>query len=162
MPIYPFRCEIVNKVREHPIVILSGSTGCGKVSKYFFFFFLIINLFLQSTQVPQYIYEDCTARGEQCNILVSQPRKIAAITIAQRVAQENGTRIGEEIGYQVALNKVADLSEDLSTAITFCTTGVILAKVIQRKSMASYSHIILDEVHERSKLITSIVEEKLY
>lgn len=101
--------------------------------------------------MPQYIYEDYTKRHEHCNILVSQPRKIAAITVAQRVALERGATIGEEIGYQVALNKLMNESEETSTAITYCTTGVILAKLIQRKNMTAYTHIILDEVHERSK-----------
>lgn len=143
MPIYQYRDEIISNVREHSVSIISGSTGCGK-----------------STQVPQYIYEDCTKRREPCNILVSQPRKIAAITVAQRVALERGVTVGEEIGYQVALNKLTCESEDVSTAITYCTTGVILAKLIQRKNMNAFSHIILDEVHERSKFFFFNLKKK--
>jgi ATP-dependent RNA helicase TDRD9 len=110
-----------------------------------------MSLYFQSTQVPQYILNDCNRQNKACNILVSQPRKIAAITIAQRVSLERNTRVGEEIGYQVGLDKLANDSEDAVTSITYCTTGVILAKLIHRKTMSAFSHIILDEVHERCK-----------
>ena len=113
--------------------MISGPTGCGK-----------------STQVPQYIFDDCNAHRESVNILISQPRKIAAITLAQRVAHERDMPVGTVVGYQVGLNKCINLTEE-STQMTFCTTGVILQKLIKMKSCAQYSHIILDEVHERGK-----------
>ncbi|CAG9798816.1 unnamed protein product [Chironomus riparius] len=131
LPIYRYRDEIIRNVRSNPILMISGPTGCGK-----------------STQVPQYIFDDCKARHQDAKILISQPRKIAAITLAQRVAHERGMTLGTVVGYQVGLNKCIDLTEE-STEMTFCTTGVILQKLIKMKSCAQYTHIILDEVHER-------------
>lgn len=102
-------------------------------------------------------------RGEQCNILIAQPRKIAAITIAQRVASERNVELGNEVGYQVALNKVVGReSDEVKTIITYCTTGVILAKLIMSKSMSAFTHIILDEIHERSNIIMVINLIKFY
>lgn len=71
------------------------------------------------------------------------------MTIAQRVSEERKTTLGHEIGYQVGLDKNSDLVEDEKSRIVYCTTGVILQRLIQEKSMKRYSHIILDEVHER-------------
>jgi len=96
---------------------------------------------------------------------VSQPRKIAAITIAQRVANERDSIVGKQIGYQVGLSKAStsmvpdrandsdgeslDIDDTDVTQILYCTTGVILQKLIASKSMSHYTHIILDEVHDR-------------
>lgn len=80
---------------------------------------------------------------------MSQPRKIAAITLAQRVAEERGSAIGGEIGFQVGLNKSWTKSDENATKVLFCTTGVVLNKLASMKSLARYSHIIIDEVHER-------------
>lgn len=80
---------------------------------------------------------------------MSQPRKIAAVTIAQRVANERKTSLGVEIGYQVGLDKKSDMSGDERSKIVFCTTGVILQRLVHEQSMKRYSHIIIDEVHER-------------
>lgn len=104
----------------------------------------------QSTQVPQYILDNWKQRKQECNIIVSQPRKIAAITIAQRVANERKSDIGHEVGYQVGLSKKADVMNDArNTKILYCTTGVILERLLHEKNMSRYTHIILDEVHER-------------
>lgn len=98
----------------------------------------------QTTQVPQFILADAAKHGKTCNILVSQPRKIAAITIATRVASELNVELGETVGFQVALHKKMETKPNESRLL-FCTTGVILQKLIQEKSMAAYTHIILDE-----------------
>jgi ATP-dependent RNA helicase TDRD9 len=117
----------------------------------------------KTTQVPQYIYDNWKAQTSEnqselgdCNILVSQPRKIAAITIAQRVADERKSRIGDLVGYQVGLKRELDKGLDVNkfdnkdrTKILFCTTGVILQRLIHERSMQRYSHIIIDEIHER-------------
>ena len=80
---------------------------------------------------------------------MSQPRKIAAITIAQRVAEERSSTLGDLVGYQVGLNKEMDKSEAGRTKILFCTTGVILQRLVHESTMSRYSHIIIDEIHER-------------
>lgn len=114
-------------------MMISGPTGCGK-----------------STQVPQYIFDDPLKVHQNMNILISQPRKIAAVTLAQRVAQERNESLGKLVGYQVGLDRCINLDEEI-TQITFCTTGIILQKLLKQKSLARYTHIILDEVHERGK-----------
>ena len=152
LPIYKHRHEIIDKINNNPVVVLTGkifylfqilsdkltigfllgSTGCGK-----------------STQIPQYIIDDANERNEPCRIIVTQPRKIAAITIAQRVAKERNCELGTMVGYQVGLNKKVNESENIETKLLFCTTGVILSKLVLAKEMNKYTHIILDEVHER-------------
>lgn len=89
LPIYKYRHEIIDKINNNPVVVLTGSTGCGK-----------------STQIPQYIMDDATHRKVPCNIIVTQPRKIAAITIAQRVAKERKCELGTLVGYQVSLDEL--------------------------------------------------------
>lgn len=75
--------------------------------------------------------------------------RIAAQTNAQRVCKERGWQIGTVVGYQVGSDQQANCSED--TRILYCTTGVLLEKLIHAKSLYHYTHIILDEVHERTK-----------
>uniref|UniRef100_A0A182P258 Probable ATP-dependent RNA helicase spindle-E n=1 Tax=Anopheles epiroticus TaxID=199890 RepID=A0A182P258_9DIPT len=120
--------DIVKAINEHPVVVLQGMTGCGK-----------------TTQVPQYILEDAYNRKEWCNIVVTQPRKIAATSIARRVAKERSCEVGTLVGFKVGLKEM--ISED--TRLTYVTTGVLLNKIVSTKSISCYTHIILDEVHER-------------
>lgn len=128
--IHQFRAKILQTISENPVTIIKGETGCGK-----------------STQVPQFILDECTARGEQCQILVTQPRRIAAKLVAERVARERRSQTGTQVGYQIGLEKL--VSEN--TQLLFCTTGVALKKLINAKTMEHYTHIILDEVHERDE-----------
>jgi ATP-dependent RNA helicase TDRD9 len=111
--------------------------------------------------VPQFILDDAIAKGQTCNIIISQPRKIAAITVARRVASERQCNLGQLVGYQVGLDKKRD--EDYKgNRLMFCTTGVILQKMIQEKSMVNYTHVILDEIHEREidmDLLITVVRE---
>lgn len=152
LPIFACRENILDKIYCNTVVVLQGSTGCGK-----------------TTQVPQYILDDARARGKYCNIVVAQPRRwiliflffsirfkwilflrrIAAQTNAQRVCNERGWEMGTVVGYQVGSDQQAHCGDD--TRILYCTTGVLLEKLIHAKSLYSYTHIILDEVHERTK-----------
>lgn len=78
---------------------------------------------------------------------MTQPRRIAARSIAARVCSEQKWELGTVVGYQVGLKTVS--SED--TRVLFCTTGVLLEKLVRSKQMSEYTHIILDEVHERDQ-----------
>lgn len=89
--------------------------------------------------------EEAADNNVHCNVVVTQPRRIAAISIAHRVAEERDWKIGGIVGYQVGLDKVA--SDD--TRLTYMTTGVLLQQLIARKSLGGWTHIIVDEVHER-------------
>ena len=115
----------------HQISILSGPTGCGK-----------------STQVPQYILDQHAREKKMVNIIVTQPRKIAASSLAKRVCQERDWRLGGLVGYQVGLDK-ENKSQD--TRLLYVTTGVLKKQIIERKHLNNWSHIILDEVHEREE-----------
>ncbi|XP_052896489.1 probable ATP-dependent RNA helicase spindle-E [Anopheles moucheti] len=120
--------QILKTIRENPVVVIQGATGCGK-----------------TTQVPQYLLEDAFKRKEWCNIIVTQPRKIAATSIARRVAEERSCELGSLVGFKVGLKE--KLGED--TRLLYVTTGVLLNSLISSKSLSQYTHIILDEVHER-------------
>ncbi|VVD01565.1 unnamed protein product [Leptidea sinapis] len=121
---------IVRKLNAYPVIIIEGPTGCGK-----------------TTQVPQWILDDCYNNRRPCKIIVTQPRKIAAISISKRVAQERGWNVGGVVGYQIALeNKTSS-----DTLIQYVTTGVLLQKLVNAKTMNEYTHVIIDEVHERGQ-----------
>ncbi|XP_053984134.1 probable ATP-dependent RNA helicase spindle-E [Hylaeus volcanicus] len=122
--------EIVSMIETNSVVVIQGPTGCGK-----------------TTQVPQYILESCYKKRQHCNIIVTQPRRIAAISIARRVCLERDWPLGTLVGYQVGL--INETCHD--TRLTYCTTGVLLHKLINEKNMLHYTHVVLDEVHERDQ-----------
>lgn len=118
---------------EHSrVLLIEGDTGCGK-----------------STQVPQFILDSYARDGKatDCNILVSQPRKISAISLADRVAHERGEILRDVVGYQVRLEN--ETPNELGR-ILYCTTGILLKKLQCTPNLKGCSHVILDEAHERS------------
>ncbi|XP_017031541.1 probable ATP-dependent RNA helicase spindle-E [Drosophila kikkawai] len=130
LPIYAKREEIITAINANPVVILKGETGCGK-----------------TTQVPQYILDEGFRTGQYCNIVVTQPRRIAAISIANRVCEERQWQPRTVCSYQVGLHR--ETGED--TRLLYCTTGVLLNILIHNKTLTHYTHIVLDEVHERDQ-----------
>ena len=122
LPIYSFKNEIMENIEKNRVIIISGNTGCGK-----------------STQVPQYIYHSNTKN----TILMTQPRRIAAVSISKRLAEEMGEKVGEKIGFHVSMNP--NFCKD--TRILVETTGIFMEELIHKNM--DFSHIILDEVHER-------------
>jgi HrpA-like RNA helicase len=130
LPAHAARLEIVTTVSRNAVVVVSGETGCGK-----------------TTQVPQFILDDAIERGAgaACNIVCTQPRRISAIGVAERVASERAQRVGEQCGYQVRLDRMASDR----TQLLFCTTGILLRRLQNDPTLKGVSHIIMDEVHER-------------
>ncbi|KAK9501254.1 hypothetical protein O3M35_011997 [Rhynocoris fuscipes] len=126
--IHTYKEKIMNEIEQNQVVIIKGQTGCGK-----------------TTQVPQYILDSCREDNVHCNIVVTQPRRIAAISVARRVCQERGWDLGTLVGYQVALDR--QTSED--TRLLYCTAGVLLQILIGKQQLSNYTHIIIDEIHER-------------
>mmetsp|Transcript_75920 Transcript_75920/g.165608 ORF Transcript_75920/g.165608 Transcript_75920/m.165608 type:complete len:1381 (-) Transcript_75920:60-4202(-) len=133
LPIYAHKEAILQHIREHRITHIQGETGCGK-----------------STQVPKYIMEEAEnlrKSGQSdgvTKIVVTQPRRMAAITLARRVASELGEEIGNTVGYKISGDSVAG-------KLCFVTTGFLLQVLVnQPEEFATYTHVILDEVHERS------------
>ncbi|CAL8099647.1 unnamed protein product [Orchesella dallaii] len=122
------RGKILSHLAENQVMIIEGFTGCGK-----------------TTQVPQFILDDSVLNQQSCRIVVTQPRRIAAISVANRVGAERHWGVGGLVGYQVGMDK--RVSED--TRLTYMTTGVLLQLLIARKSLSEWTHIIIDEVHER-------------
>ncbi|KAM4886653.1 putative ATP-dependent RNA helicase DHX40 isoform 4-T4 [Sylvia borin] len=127
LPIRRSRRELVEAVRERPFLIVTGETGSGK-----------------STQLPKYLYEAGLAKHGA--IGVTQPRRVATVSVAQRVAEEMGCDLGALVGYQVRFDDCT--SED--TAIRYMTDGCLLRQILADPLLSKYSVIILDEAHERS------------
>ncbi|KAI9577311.1 hypothetical protein GQX74_013020 [Glossina fuscipes] len=107
----------------------------------------IIDAIRKNPVVPQYILDEAYRRREYCRIICTQPRRIAAMSIAKRVCSERKWEEGSVVGYQVGLH--ANISDD--THLLYCTTGVLLQKLIREKTLFPYTHVILDEVHERDQ-----------
>lgn len=124
--------EVLTAIRNNQVVLISGETGCGK-----------------TTQIPQFILDDYIqkSKGGHCQIVCTQPRRLAAIGVASRVSEEQGDReIGESVGYQIRLqSKVSKL-----TSLTFVTTGILLRRLHGDPDLSGISHVIVDEVHERN------------
>jgi len=129
LPVYRFRNEIIDTINQNQMTIITGETGCGK-----------------TTQVPQYILEYHQSVNRTCAIIVAEPRRIAAVTMANRISFERGEQTGQTVGFQIRLE--SKLSP--KTLLTFCTNGVLVRTLISSKSvLKSISHILIDEVHER-------------
>lgn len=136
LPIMQGAKDLVDIIQSNEVTIIMAATGSGK-----------------TTQVPQIILDHYIERGEgaRCNVLCTQPRRLAAMSVSERIADERGQSLGEEVGYQVRFD--LKLPEPEGT-ITFCTTGIFLRKMQnftgdQAKDLDHISHIVIDEVHER-------------
>ncbi|XP_061087856.1 ATP-dependent RNA helicase TDRD9 [Conger conger] len=130
LPITKYRQELISLIENNSVVIIRGATGSGK-----------------TTQLPQFILDYYTEKDTPCNVVVTQPRKIGASSIARWVARERKCTLGSLVGYQVGLEKVATEH----TRLLYMTTGVLLQKLVRAKSLTEFSHIFIDEVHERSE-----------
>ncbi|XP_076772317.1 ATP-dependent RNA helicase DHX29 isoform X2 [Arvicanthis niloticus] len=137
LPVFKHRDSIVETLKRHRVVVVAGETGSGK-----------------STQVPHFLLEDLLLNecgAQKCNIVCTQPRRISAVSLASRVCEELGCDGGPGgrnslCGYQIRMESRA--SE--STRLLYCTTGVLLRKLQEDGLLADVSHVIVDEVHERS------------
>ncbi|KAH7715744.1 Pre-mRNA splicing factor ATP-dependent RNA helicase PRP22 [Aphelenchoides avenae] len=134
LPIYRYRAQIINTMYNSQVVILRGGTGSGK-----------------TTQLVQYILEETRTlalQGQNIQGLIgcTQPRVIATMASARRVAQELGCRVGEEVGYRVRF----DNSSSDRTRIVFLTDGILVQELLGDPLLTKYSFIILDEAHVRS------------
>jgi ATP-dependent helicase HrpA len=127
LPITAKKDEIVQAIRRHPVVIISGETGCGK-----------------STQIPKMCIE--AGRGLRGKIACTQPRRIAAVTIAQRVAEELGEPVGRSVGYKIRF----DDRTPRDAWIKVLTDGMLLAETQGDPRLFEYDTLIIDEAHERS------------
>lgn len=107
----------------------------------------MINNFLgKTTQICQYILEDyiLSGQGAWCNVCITQPRRISAVSVSERVSTEKCEQIGQSIGYSVRFESVLPRPYG---SVLFCTVGVLLKKL--ENGLRGVSHVIVDEIHER-------------
>lgn len=152
LPVYDYKQQILELVEANQVVVISGDTGCGK-----------------STQIPQFLLDDAIAKGSINNtrIICTQPRRLSAISLAERVAKERpqGSGNAQEVGHAIRFD--SSFSADKSKLI-FCTTGTLLKWLNNDPLALGFSHLILDEVHERDQftdfllilLKTSILKQR--
>ena len=134
LPITERRDELLAAIRDHQVVIVAGETGSGK-----------------STQLPKLCLE--AGRGVDGMIGHTQPRRVAARTIAERVADELGSKLGDDVGYTVRFtDQVSD-----ATLVKVMTDGILLAEIQRDRMLRRYDTLIIDEAHERSLNIDFIL-----
>lgn len=135
LPMSQYSSKVLEMVSSNVYSIVVGATGSGK-----------------TTQVPQIILDDAIRRSEggDCNIICTQPRRLATSSVAQRVATERGERLGMSVGYQVRGD--SNLPRP-GGSITYCTTGILLERLKWNADdvIDNVSHLVIDEVHERDK-----------
>ncbi|KAK6469605.1 pre-mRNA-splicing factor ATP-dependent RNA helicase DHX16-like [Huso huso] len=128
LPVFPFRQDLLAGIEEHQVLIIEGETGSGK-----------------TTQIPQYLVEEgYTENGMK--IGCTQPRRVAAMSVAARVAQEMGVKLGNEVGYSI---RFEDCTSE-RTVLKYMTDGMLLREFMTEPDLASYSVVVIDEAHERT------------
>ena len=135
LPVWSFKQELLGVIESNQVVIVCGETGCGK-----------------STQVPAFILENELSNGRDCKIYCTEPRRISAISLARRVSEELGERksdVGTSkslVGYAIRLESQITAS----TRLVYATTGIVMRMLERGGDLEEVSHIIIDEVHERT------------
>ncbi|KAM3875184.1 ATP-dependent DNA/RNA helicase DHX36 [Diretmus argenteus] len=148
LPSYRKREELVELINSNRVLVVSGETGCGK-----------------TTQVTQFILDDHINRGmgSLCRVVCTQPRRISAISVAERVSSERAEPVGDgkSCGYQIRLQSRLPRKQG---SVLYCTTGIILQWLRSDSLLSSISHLVLDEIHERnmqSDVLLVIVKDLL-
>ena len=131
LPIFQHKDEILRYVNKNQVTVIIGETGSGK-----------------STQIPQFLMP--TNRKQ---IAVTQPRRVAAASLAARVSEEYGCRLGQEVGYQVRFSNV---THPHKTKLKYLTDGMLLREIMLDGNLNKYSTIIIDEAHERT-ILTDLI-----
>ena len=134
LPVSQRKDEIAEAIRDHQVVVIAGETGSGK-----------------TTQIPKICLE--LGRGVDGQIGHTQPRRLAARTVAERIAEELGSSLGETVGYQV---RFTDVSAD-GTLVKLMTDGILLNEIARDRELRRYDTLIIDEAHERSLNIDFIL-----
>ncbi|KAJ0000546.1 hypothetical protein NQD34_012388 [Periophthalmus magnuspinnatus] len=128
LPIFPYREDLLRAITQHQILVIEGETGSGK-----------------TTQIPQYLMEDGYTKGGM-KIGCTQPRRVAAMSVAARVAEETSVKLGNEVGYSI---RFEDCTSE-RTVLKYMTDGMLLREFLTEPDLASYSVVIIDEAHERT------------
>lgn len=128
LPIYPFKEALIEAVKDHQVLIIEGETGSGK-----------------TTQIPQFLHEAGFTENK-LKIGCTQPRRVAAMSVAARVAEEMNYKLGNEVGYSI---RFEDCTSE-RTIVKYMTDGMLLREFLSEPDLASYSVMIVDEAHERT------------
>ena len=128
LPVYGFREEILSAIHDHQILIIVGETGSGK-----------------TTQIPQYLHEAGYTK-DGLKVGCTQPRRVAAMSVAARVADEMGVKVGNEVGYAI---RFEDATSD-KTVLKYMTDGMLLRELLAEPDLQAYSALMIDEAHERT------------
>ncbi|XP_073030341.1 DExH-box ATP-dependent RNA helicase DExH3 isoform X1 [Primulina eburnea] len=130
LPTFREKERLLQAIARNQVIVISGETGCGK-----------------TTQLPQYILESEveSGRGAFCNIICTQPRRISAMAVAERVSAERGEPLGETVGFKVRLEG----KKSKNTHLLFCTSGILLRRLLSDRNLADVTHVFVDEIHER-------------
>ncbi|XP_054266470.1 ATP-dependent DNA/RNA helicase DHX36-like isoform X2 [Macrosteles quadrilineatus] len=137
LPAWDKRQELLDMIEQNQIIVISGETGCGK-----------------TTQVAQFILDDRIEKGlgSTCHIVCTQPRRISAISVAERVAAERNETLVDGsggVGYTIRLETHPPRERG---SILYCTTGILLRMLEDDPALTRVSHLILDEIHERDTI----------
>ena len=127
LPIYEYRDDLLAAVDQYQVVIIVAETGAGK-----------------TTQIPQYLHEH--GFSEKGIVGCTQPRRVAAMSVAARVAEEMGVKLGHEVGYSI---RFEDCTSE-KTIVKYMTDGMLLREFLGEPDLASYSVLMVDEAHERT------------
>lgn len=134
LPVYGFRESILSTIDKNQITIICGETGCGK-----------------STQIPAFVLEHELSKGKACKVFCTEPRRISAISLAQRVSEELGEgpkdlgTMRSLVGYAIRLES----KTSSQTRLVYATVGVVLRMLESANGLPEVTHLIIDEVHER-------------
>lgn len=128
LPIYQYRQQFLDALQEYQILVIVGETGSGK-----------------TTQLPQYLHEAGYTKGG-LKVGCTQPRRVAAMSVAARVAEEVGVKVGNEVGYSI---RFEDCTSD-KTVLKYMTDGMLLREFMTEPDLAGYSALMIDEAHERT------------
>uniref|UniRef100_A0A1B6C691 RNA helicase n=1 Tax=Clastoptera arizonana TaxID=38151 RepID=A0A1B6C691_9HEMI len=128
LPIYPFKDDLIKAIHDHQILIIEGETGSGK-----------------TTQIPQYLYQ-AGFTDDKKKIGCTQPRRVAAMSVAARVAEEMSVKLGNEVGYSI---RFEDCTSE-RTIIKYMTDGTLHREFLSEPDLQTYSVMIIDEAHERT------------
>jgi len=128
LPVYPFKQDLIDAINEHQVLIIEGETGSGK-----------------TTQIPQFLHEAGFCKDGK-KIGCTQPRRVAAMSVAARVAEEMAVKLGNEVGYSI---RFEDCTSE-RTVLKYMTDGMLLREFLSEPDLCNYSVMIIDEAHERT------------
>ncbi|CAH2355664.1 pre-mRNA-splicing factor ATP-dependent RNA helicase-like protein Prp2p [[Candida] railenensis] len=144
LPVFQYREKFLDLIEANQILIVVGETGSGK-----------------TTQLPQYLNEAGYSKKGTKMIGCTQPRRVAATSVATRVAEEMGVKLGEEVGYNI---RFEDVSDPQKTVVKYLTDGMLLREFLTDPELSSYGALMIDEAHERTvstEIILSLLKDIL-